>query len=611
MTGATKILTVSYGTFSCTLEGFDDPFSSMQSIAEYFRDLAADDRYFGANPPTLDAAMLQRIAAQAQTGPKSGQIQTQLREDGVVLRQTGPDAAAPDAAVAPEPDTPAPAPVAAIAAVPPPAPGSVADKLSRIRAVVARSGGDLGGFTDEEPTYASAAAPNAAPLQSHTPLGSDAVNSGYQDEDEEVPSILHPPEDVAPQSAEPPQPEADPLSQPFSAASDSEASGNEQPNAEDADVNPAVAADDAAESVALSDDQDEAPMSDLAAADPAGEAEEDPTPEVAPQTTHIESDLSARIAALRGASALTDGDDAVARVENTTVEISPDDADAYDGDEEVGDDAAAMTAGGATDAASGEGLDPDVDADDFDLEDDEFHAFAKPRVTRSDVAVDRILEKTNTEMNEHEGSRRRSAIAHLKAAVAATRAGAGREPVAGQDDDTMSQFRDDLAKAVRPQQQTDGPATSGGQGQRSGIAATPLMLVPSLRVGNAGADTPQTATSAQPRRVANSDVNYDDDFVQSDATVADRFSEFVAQQDARELPEVMEAAAAYATHVEGRPHVTRPLVMSRVLEQNNSVKREDALRTFGRLLRDGRIIRLKRGKFAVAEDTRFRGSGNQ
>ena len=69
---------------------------------------------------------------------------------------------------------------------------------------------------------------------------------------------------------------------------------------------------------------------------------------------------------------------------------------------------------------------------------------------------------------------------------------------------------------------------------------------------------------------------------------------------------MLEAAASYLSFVEGRAQFSRPQLMTKVRQVGpKDFTREDGLRSFGQLLRAGKINKIKGGRFTVSEEIGF------
>ena len=223
-----------------------------------------------------------------------------------------------------------------------------------------------------------------------------------------------------------------------------------------------------------------------------------------------------------------------------------------------------------------------------------------PTVTRSKLAnleheepdAQRLLQQTEAEMGEPEGNRRRSAIAHLRAAVAAKQA-ESPEPSQAGDDREQGPYREVLANVVRPRRPHNMAEAQAAQPARPSVS--PLQLVPEHRVAATSAPTPlpQQKPAAQQR-------------LQTSTMPAANFATYAEQVGASALPDILEAAAAYMTYVEKREHFSRPQLMSVVRQSEQSESsREDRLRSFGQLLREGKIKKTVGGHFSASENIRF------
>ncbi|HEY0275786.1 MAG TPA: hypothetical protein VGC31_06920 [Paenirhodobacter sp.] len=512
VSSASKILTVSYGTFSCTLEGFDEPFAMMRAIAEYFRDLAAEDRYFGAEPPQPDGEALQRLASREI----HQRVEARVEGNGVTLRAAEP--------VPPRPD---PVPVAApmAARVAPPPTGQVnqdvAAKLERIRRAVAEA-------------RASVSAPTNWIEEE------DAVTPVT---DEVTDMLLTLPEE-SPEAASHPV-EAETTTPSFEAEQVAEETMVEEPVKEVPLLLLTPVQMDAAEEVADEPNAQDIPAEDFGVIEapeegtaPEPVAEQEPAP-------------------------CADPEPAMPILDETALEALPQDL------------AEAM--------------------EDAPAEDDPPNASAEQETDTQEDNLRRLFDATEEQLAGNESQRRISAIAQLKAAVAATiaeRLAIGRRKHAAPPEVAE-------ADVVPPQAET--PDLEPDR-------TVPLVLVSAQRV-----DPEAPVQPINPQRIQitpiETHMTHSIDLAgpPCDGVTAQNFARFARSYGSHGLDDLLEAAAAYTAQVEGHSHFSPPEIMHKLnaVAAEGEFTPEERLRVFGRLLRQGKIAKIKPGQYTITEASRF------
>ncbi len=632
MDDANKILDVTYGSFSCRLEGFEDSVETMKTVVSYFHDLAGHDRFMDMEPQAPDMDTLARL-----TEEQSG-VAVEIEGEGqnVTLRAAAAAVAAgamhddDDMAEAEEEEAtqnvwsdsePAdeievdeiefadesdPLEEDAVE-------DSVADKLKRIREVV-----DQGPVQETEEVYAEDEVDPDEALTDTDPLSQRLSALAAQASQPE-------PEDAAE-----PQDDAEIVEDDEAAIlADAETVEQAPEEAHVSDTAEDTADDVEAVAEDATDDVSEAEMDDTWAQEAeADDFEEDV--EVEADVAATESDDVAQ------EDAQSDADEDVDEIEALEDTAHAEEADEETAAPEAEPEQAAEEVQQSTDTgplvltpqdAAPKTQAPDDD-DDFDLQAEvakvaaelaarKGNELARHGLPRSvDDAMSRILSQTDQHLNQPESRRHRDAFAQLKAAVAATEAARQLGDEGAGTKDAGDAFKDDLgAHDAEERSQTPPPA------------APPLKLVKTVvleetpeEIANYVAQTaeepstpapaaaeeaptskPMDAASQRLRQIAASKETSEE------VTSGDGFREFAAKQGAVDTIDLIEAAAAYLYYVESEDDFSRPQVMKKVqAATGQEISREDGLRAFGRLLRLAKIVKLSNGRFRISDSSDYR-----
>ena len=584
-----KVLTVSYGTFSCTLEGFDDSFETMKAIAEYFRDLAADDRYFGSEPPQPDAEMLTRIAQR----DASRRVEAKQSDTGLLLRATDETPAKAPQPTAPVAETPAPsnpdlsvvetASTAGAAAFfadaelvepsKPLAADSIAAKLQRIRAVVSHSDEHPAPYSeDEENGFLATPEPQV-----------DAISAAFEA------GALNPADLEAPVPAPRDEAQAEEAEEP----ADEPATSHMTDDTETEEVGDATA-EEAAEAVAeqaqdepvLEDAEDTAEelVDDLMAIEPEAEIDADqPVDELVAIETDVEEvEVEAEESSNEVLFAELEDEP---ENENETDEIL--NILDEDSSEEPEEDNILEVEEGVLTASDEENILKEISEIESEMEKRGESEQSGSHDIDSDVF--RLMDMVGAQMDDPAATDTRETYSHLRTAVAATEA--ERSEKGDTQEAENQKYRGDLASVVSPRR----PEIQVTSMRPESDSTAPLKLVAEQRVDTGKSDTGPVI----PRRVTTAQ--------EEDTSEEGGFAHFAQQQGAQSLPDLLEAAASYLSFIEGQEQFSRPQLMNKVRSlKQDEFNREESLRSFGQLLRDGKIEKAGGGRFAASNQIGFR-----
>lgn len=726
-----KILTVSYGTFSCTLEGFDDAFGTMKAIAEYFRDLASDDRYFGSEPPVPDTEMLARIAqreisrkvdarqeASGEYVLRASEAQAQLApppEDAIrtTNRETEPSSyddarPSPDVssletaelkspsvssstvasdgidsanhseqgsndddeteAVIPPPQTrqsladvmaqtdslTIPEFVAEPVDVPEYRVDSIARRLERIRAVVSRKESASPNLvsakiTDptshqnsalkelqqpdrqtEPTTIAGTQNQTTETLPSKDQIGSERTPEHCADalaaclseesyaERKQAASIVPDKSASAPKTETETETGVRTETQARNDLSTLETEPREvereKPEHQSTATNEGearvVSEEKILDSIGLSEvveennenpEQSENASPSLDAIEAISRAMSDPDSDGSRTETRPKEPLVIKVKRSDFEAALEAGSlEEVDPASNPATSLS-----AEDEDELVRELARIDVENPANAKTETEAL----DTFDISQESDIVETEVSPKMASSDEAnpddkktndedeLTRLMTVIEERMEIPDTSSIHNTYSQLRAAVSETKE-TERTEAPDQTSDSSQAYREDLAQAIRPKRPI---AIQRDTEKRVGEARpAPLKLAAEHRV-----DRPQNTKKGpvRPRRVAAEPV----ETTAAEPKSENGFAEFASSVKAKELPELLEAAAAYLVFVEGRAQFSRPQLMNRVRQVDAlAFDREAGLRSFGHLLREGKIEKSGGGRFTASSGIGFR-----